>query len=254
MGRVFCTGDRHGDYAGLSLFCEGMETTKQDVLIVLGDNGANFFGDERDEKLKKQLDQFPITFVMVKGNHDMRPSTAGCGYELMDVSLGDTLTGSFWIQREHPSLLFAKEYGPYVILGKQAYAIGGAYSIDKDYRLEMQFLGNKNYKWFADEELSDDEMLIAGVEVRDLQPHYILSHTCPLSEEPYDRTDLNLPPECIRMEKWMDGFKDIPYRHWLCGHWHINRKIDRMHFLYDQIVRLTKGGHVLSCFDPDKDW
>lgn len=34
-------------------------------------------------------------------------------------------------------------------------------------------------------------------------------------------------------ERWLDRIEDtIEYNAWLCGHWHINKRIDRMHFLF----------------------
>ena len=43
-------------------------------MIVLGDNGVNYWGGKRDKALKKKLEALPITFMMIRGNHDQRPS------------------------------------------------------------------------------------------------------------------------------------------------------------------------------------
>ena len=50
---VYITGDKHGDfnsyhldYAKVKAFCEDNHTTKQDVMIVLGDHGVHFFPDD----------------------------------------------------------------------------------------------------------------------------------------------------------------------------------------------------------------
>ena len=33
MGRVFCTGDKHGNFKGLKEWCESNGTTKDDILL-----------------------------------------------------------------------------------------------------------------------------------------------------------------------------------------------------------------------------
>ena len=45
---VYVTGDTHGDFRQIGDFCSVMGTKRDDVMIVLGDAGLNYFGDERD--------------------------------------------------------------------------------------------------------------------------------------------------------------------------------------------------------------
>lgn len=34
-------------------------------------------------------------------------------------------------------------------------------------------------------------------------------------------------------ERWLDEVEEsLDYNIWMCGHWHINKRIDKMHFLY----------------------
>lgn len=38
-------------------------------------------------------------------------------------------------------------------------------------------------------------------------------------------------------EKWLDQIEaTVPYGTWLCGHWHINKRIDKMQFLYHDVI------------------
>ena len=73
MGRYFLTGDTHGNFNRIIYFCQRMETKKNDVLVILGDAGINYYLDDRDEALKKALSQLPITLFCVHGNHEERP-------------------------------------------------------------------------------------------------------------------------------------------------------------------------------------
>ena len=96
MGRVFVTGDTHNkfEYQKVEYLCRELETTKDDVLIILGDHGSLYYGDERDDMIKGYLDSLPISFMMIKGNHDRRPNPNS--FELKDIDLPN-LKGKFYI-------------------------------------------------------------------------------------------------------------------------------------------------------------
>ena len=37
-------------------------------------------------------------------------------------------------------------------------------------------------------------------------------------------------------EQWLDNVEDdLDYKAWYCGHWHTNKRIDKMHFLYHDV-------------------
>lgn len=72
---IYITGDTHRDFSRIKSFCAEHGTTKDDVMIVLGDAGINFYGGWRDENVKDYLDKLPITFFFIHGNHEMRPET-----------------------------------------------------------------------------------------------------------------------------------------------------------------------------------
>ena len=67
------TGDTHGVFDRIADFCEKFHTTKDDVMIILGDAGINYYEGKRAELLKKILDRMPITFFCIHGNHEQRP-------------------------------------------------------------------------------------------------------------------------------------------------------------------------------------
>lgn len=45
---LYITGDTHGSFSRVEMFCKRMDTTKEDVLIILGDAGINFSGGVYD--------------------------------------------------------------------------------------------------------------------------------------------------------------------------------------------------------------
>lgn len=48
---IYITGDTHRDFGRIIDFCEENETTKDDILIILGDAGINYFLDSSDYDL-----------------------------------------------------------------------------------------------------------------------------------------------------------------------------------------------------------
>ena len=57
---IYITGDTHGRFKKIKLFCRENNTTKDDIMIILGDAGINYFLDERDEQLKNNLMTLPM--------------------------------------------------------------------------------------------------------------------------------------------------------------------------------------------------
>ena len=240
MSRVFVTGDKHGRYDDLIKKLKDFQTTKNDVVIVLGDHGTLYYGPKDDRHKKKFVSSIPATFIMIRGNHDRRASAAEYPHkaEYFNTPMYE---GDFWYDPEFPSILYTKEYGWYRFGTKQVFVVNGAYSVDKQLRLQMRALGFSNYHWFEDEQLSEQERNSAITCYINNAPdcmHYVMSHTCPIQYKPWDKllsgVDQNSVDES--MENWLKVLESsMPYQKWYCGHWHIERSIDRMRFMYEDV-------------------
>ena len=72
--RLFLTGDIHRqvDVAKLSFqkFPTQKDLDRLDIMVVLGDWGVLWYGDERDNKWINNWDLKPWTTFVVYGNHD----------------------------------------------------------------------------------------------------------------------------------------------------------------------------------------
>ena len=147
---VYLTGDTHGRFERIACFCRDNRTTREDVLIILGDAGVNYYINHRDEKLKQYIATMPITLLCIHGNHEARPTEA-LGYEPVEC-----FGGTVMAQREYPNLLFALDGEVYELGGRSCIAIGGAYSIDKQYRLL------RGAAWWPDEQPSAACTINAG--------------------------------------------------------------------------------------------
>ncbi len=151
--RVFLTGDKHRDFSKLTLDSTQYGFTEHDLLIILGDVGVNYFGQEmdgfRDGFAKKCLSKLPCTVLCIHGNHEMRPTSEAVKEKYRRI---DWMGDDAYVEDDFPSLIFAAEGSRYTINGRSYLVIGGAYSVDKYYRLAF------GGKWFPDEQLSCEEM------------------------------------------------------------------------------------------------
>ena len=129
---IYITGDIHGNKRRLfeiKYFCEQNHTTFDDYLIILGDVGINYCKDIRDSILKNIMAESPITFICIRGNHELRPTDVST-YKEKEM-FGDIV----YQEDEYPNIVFLKDGGEYEINGRKFLTIGGAYSVDKDYRM-----------------------------------------------------------------------------------------------------------------------
>ena len=63
----YITGDIHGDFSRIEEFCRENDTTKEDVMIILGDAGINYWLNNADRQLKNDLTDLDITLFCVHG-------------------------------------------------------------------------------------------------------------------------------------------------------------------------------------------
>ena len=80
---IYITGDTHGRFERVEKFCERFGTSREDILIILGDAGINFSGGCRDRMKKELLESLPVTIFAIHGNHEQRPQTIGTYKEKM---------------------------------------------------------------------------------------------------------------------------------------------------------------------------
>lgn len=69
----------------------------------------------------------------------------------------------------------------------------------------------------------------------------VLSHTCPYKYEPRDAFLPMIDQSTVddSTERWLDVIEEkVDYKAWLCGHWHIEKQIDKLRFLFHDVVSL----------------
>ena len=240
MSRIFVTGDKHGIFAKLQSELYRINTTKKDVVIILGDHGTLYYGEDKDNYKKSYLNSLPATFICIRGNHDRRPDHPSYIHEYTYFNT-DEYAGYFYVDPKYPSILYTTEYGWYRFGSKNVFVIGGAYSVDKFYRLAMQKQGLSKYLWFSDEQLSFTERQQAAKTLMfatQENGYVIMSHTAPLRYKPLENLLPNIDQSTVdeSMEIWMNALYDnIEHSKWYCGHWHVDKSVDKMRFMFDDL-------------------
>ena len=226
---VYYTGDTHGEPNKIMYYVSEYNLTREDVIVILGDVGVNYFGnDNGDKKRKKTLNKCGVPILCIHGNHEMRPESISSYKEILWHG------GAVYIEEEFPNMLYAKDGEIYDLDGKKAIAIGGAYSVDKWYRLQ------RDLHWFPDEQPSDEIKARVEKKLNELswQIDAVFTHTCPYRYIPIEAFMGCVDQSTVdkSTELWLDAIEErLDYKAWYCGHWHINKRIDKMHFLFEGI-------------------
>ena len=223
---IYITGDTHGDFNRIDYFCRLNNTTKDDILIILGDTGLNYYGGKKDVKRKQQVSDFPITIFSIHGNHENRPENIDT-YKTKEFH-----SGIVYYEEEYPNILFAKDGEIFNFNGLKTLVIGGAYSIDKHYRLL------NGWNWWEDEQPSEETKKIVEEKLENLNWNIdvILTHTCPLSLEPREWFLKFVDQSTVdkTTETWLENIREkLDYKYWFCGHFHGEKKTEEIEFFFE---------------------
>ena len=231
---VYLTGDIHGNVRDALWLIQKHQLTPSDILVLLGDVGLNYYGNEQGDKKRKQLlDSAGIPILCIHGNHEERP------FNIQSYGKITWHGGTVYVEEKFPNLLFAKDGEVYDLEGHSAIVVGGAYSVDKFYRLR------NGMNWFPDEQPSAEIKLQVEQQLskHNWKMEIVLSHTCPQKYVPTEAFMPGLDQSLVdhSTEEWLDYLEDkLDYAAWFCGHWHIDKRIDKMHFLMHGIEALPE--------------
>lgn len=264
---IYVTGDIHGDTTRIENFIDRFSLTSKDVIVILGDAGLNFNMDKRDKEAKCRLNQKNVPILCIHGNHEKRP------YEIASYQEKIWNQGLIWYEPEFQNLLFAKDGEIYNLEGNRCLVIGGAYSVDKYIRVYKAILSgmpatqkildkieeilygtnfepdeilenyikNSNYGlmkfWPSEQPTEEIKERVENQISKLLKPiDFVFTHTCPQKYIPMEKFLNNINQASIdnSTEKWLNEIEEkIKYKAWYCGHWHTNKHVDKMHFLFD---------------------
>lgn len=218
---IYITGDVHGDYDNLLYRLKSLDIKNEDYVIVVGDFG--FVWDDTTNTNIRLLATINASILFVDGNHE--------NFSLLNSFPVEDWNGGL-IHRVSSNIIHLMRGQFFVIEGKKFWTFGGAYSIDRAYRI-------KGISYWSQELPSNDEYNVSSkvLEEHNFNVDYILTHTIP--ERFYYK--LHIIPD--QREKELLGYLDWVYdrttfSHWYAGHHHINKTFsgDRLTILYEDIV------------------
>ena len=139
---IYITGDIHGSLEPIFDLVEKYEPKEDDIIVILGDVAVNYTGRLRDKFIKEEMNNIGVTFFCIHGNHENRPQNIA-SYKEMIWNGGRVL-----YEEVYPNILFPMDGDIFELEGNKCIVIGGAYSVDKFYRLR------NGYNWWPDEQPS----------------------------------------------------------------------------------------------------
>ena len=232
---IYITGDIHGNIEQLHYVMDKVNCSMNNTMIQLGDFGANYFLNKKDKKFKDEVYHYDMNWFVIRGNHDANP--ANNKNTVMIKKYGNY----GYIEKDYPNIFYAMNGKVYNIENNEFLVLGGAYSVDKWYRLE------KGYLWFNDEQMSEDEQQ-QFLEKAPEQVQNILTHTCPYPNIPRHLCLPQIDQSTVdnSMELFLSKVKSkIKYNNWFFGHYHANEEVEpNMYMLYDGVIHYKPVGKL----------
>ena len=230
-------GDTHGNFLWmLNGVLDGYEP-EETAIIILGDAGLNFYLNKTDTRKKREVNDRGYLLYCVRGNHEARPTSIPG----METMFDENVAGYVFYEPDFSNIRYFLDVGIYTISDYRCLVLGGAYSVDKGYRLASAGIldevdnNPKKTGWWADECLSEAERAKGLQLIEDSKNYtfdFVFSHTCPKKYQPTDLFLGFVDQSTVddSMEVWMDEISEkieVNYA-WCFGHYHQDR-IERPH-------------------------
>lgn len=262
---IYITGDTHADFRRFTKKQRGrlsFELTEKDMVIVCGDFGLLWSKD--DKTLPYNLDwmsRLPFKILWVAGNHE--------NYDMIEEYKLEEWHGGQVRHILRDKIIYLERGQVFEIEGKKFFTFGGASSHDvqggildiedSDYtkkRVAAIKLGLpyrvKGISWWEQELPTEEEMQegIKKLEEVNCKVDYVISHC--LSSRAQDKLESHfgggfgkLYQEDVLTEYFDELENKLQYKHWWCGHYHVNMDVDEKHtILYEKIVPLQWNGLI----------
>lgn len=245
MARIFITGDVHAPHDIHKLNPDNFpikNLTKDDILIICGDAGFVWTGNkfknnviEHDSIWIKWISKRPWTTVYVDGNHENHKALKSYPVVNFHGAKAHKISDS----------LFHIMRGEIMTLnGKTFFCFGGAFSHDRALR-------TKNIDWWQEELPIQEEVnnALDNLAKYNNQVDYIITHDVSNYTHRYLGYDSprmgNYDSEYINICSFLENIRQtVTYQNWFAGHYHINKQIEDVQILYDDIAEVFNDGTI----------
>ena len=127
---IYITGDTHRDFSRLYKLNE----SEDDMLIVLGDAGINYYLNEEDIRFKEYLKKFKLKIFCIRGNHEERLENINTYKDYLSIEVSNPVSVN--PINEHGNLETTKE-------NKNNHGLG----IKSIQAIVKKYNGILNYEW-----------------------------------------------------------------------------------------------------------
>lgn len=234
--RLLIIGDTHGNADWVRYYVYPVAlVTRADAIIQLGDFGAwehTSAGLDFMNDVGHAAAEAAIPLYWLHGNHDKHSHTLGV-YKPDFRGFYPCRDLVFYIPQGHS----------WIWQDVRMRSFGGAYSIDKDWRVQVdKQRGRKSFLWFPEEEMTDNDM--ARLLAKDSgKKEIVFSHDKPYSSKPgWNHKDIAACiPNQLRLERALRVHQP---EYWFHGH---------LHYFYRDTLRGEDYQTEVIGLDPDGD-
>lgn len=218
---IYVTGDTHGEHDIRKL--TSIKGKPGDVLIVCGDFGLVFnnLQTKTEKYWLKWLKNKPFTTCFVRGNHE--------NHELLDLLPTEQRWGNT-VGVVCDNVYELKTGSIYCMEGKTVFVFGGAESTDKAHRIH-------GVSWWPGEipSVATFNQAYDNLDAVGRKVDLVVTHTAPTSVVAQLFSVRVNDPVSSMLESF---YNTVEFERWICGHLHVDKKVDKVEILYDSIIQL----------------
>lgn len=227
---IYVTGDLHGSGDSIWKFNSQSFTEKikpEDFIIICGDFGMIWNDSEKENKALDEFSNRVGTYLFVDGNHEAFPIINQYPVEEWNGGL---------VHRIRPSILHLMRGQVFTIEGKKIFTMGGATSIDKQWRIP-------EVSWWAEEIPSVKEMetALTNLDKHEWKVDYVCTHAAPDNIHDKVLEGFKYKPNDAVTSFLQEIDDRLEYEKWFFGHYHDNWLVDdKHHLLYTEVIPMYK--------------
>lgn len=254
---IYVTGDCHGDFQRFTKQQRKQlpfALTEHDSMLVCGDLGLLWARDKELEYNLQWLSRLPCRILWVQGNHE--------NYDMIAEYPLESWHGGYVRQIVRDRIILLERGEIFELEGKRFLTFGGASSHDVQGGILDRTSPNyqedrrravkrklpyrvKHESWWEQELPTEEEMQRCrdNLSKVNYKVDYVITHclSSSMQEELEDYYGGGIGPKLYEQDILTDFFEELEeklqYRLWICGHYHLNLRLDEKHMILYKDIR-----------------